>query len=305
MPILVRDPWRKQYFNHVRCPDHVVVPIDDMDAWLLYPGERHIYDRLHVALAQGLPAGPHGTTPDQFPVFSKPIVNLKGMGIGSRVILSPADYEHSYEAGHFWMPVLTGAHVSTDCALVDGKIIWARHATGEVFRDGMFRYWTIHAKRDAILVEKLQNFALDQLPDYTGMVNFETINGYIIEAHLRFADQWCDLYGSTWVEAVVSLYSSRQWNFSEPEREGYSIPLFADERFDYVVPAQEILDTIRSRTGISSLQITFDPEKANADHAKPPGGLRLVLINAWDYLAGMSALDEIAECFPADRLIRP
>ena len=30
---------------------------------------------------------------------------------------------------------------------------------------------------------------------YTGMVNFETIGGRIIEAHLRFADQWPDLYG--------------------------------------------------------------------------------------------------------------
>ena len=34
------------------------------------------------------------------------------------------------------------------------------------------------------------------LPDYTGMLNIETIGGRIIEAHLRFADQWPDLYGA-------------------------------------------------------------------------------------------------------------
>lgn len=305
MPILVRDPWRKQYFDHVRCPEHVVVPIDDMDAWDLYPDARHIYDRLHVALVQGLPAGPHGTTPNQFPLFSKPIINLKGMGIGSRVIPTLLDYEHSYEAGHFWMPVLTGVHVSTDCALIDGTIVWARHATGSVFRDGMFRYWTIHATRDHELIAKLQSFATSELPNYTGMVNFETIDDVIIEAHLRFADQWCDLYGRSWVEAVVQLYDAGQWFFSEAEHEGFSIPLFADERFEYEVPCQKIQDAIRARSGISSLQITFDPVKANADHARPPGGLRLVLINAWDYLAGMSALDDIAAFFPADRLIRP
>ncbi len=282
-----------------------MVPIDDMDAWALYPRERRIYDRLHVASVQGLPAGPHGTTPDQFPVFSKPIVNLKGMGIGSRVIHSFPDYEHSYEAGHFWMPVLSGNHVSTDCAVIEGRIVWARHATGEIFRDGMFRYWTVHAQRNHVLLEKLQIFTTSELPNYTGMVNFETIDGYIIESHLRFADQWCDLYGRSWVEAVVELYSSGRWSFSETEREGFSIPLFADERFEYDVPSMKVQDAVRARSGISSLQITFDPEKANADHAKPPGGLRLVLINAWDYLVGMSALDEIAGLFPADRLIRP
>jgi hypothetical protein len=44
------------------------------------------------------------------------------------------------------------------------------------------------------------------LGGYTGMLNVETIGGTIIEAHLRFADQWPDLYGAGWVEAVVGLY---------------------------------------------------------------------------------------------------
>ena len=35
------------------------------------------------------------------------------------------------------------------------------------------------------------------------MMNFETIGGKIIEAHLRFADQWCDLNGKGWIEAMV------------------------------------------------------------------------------------------------------
>jgi hypothetical protein len=30
------------------------------------------------------------------------------------------------------------------------------------------------------------------------MVNLETIGGRIIEVHLRFADQWPDLYGARW-----------------------------------------------------------------------------------------------------------
>jgi hypothetical protein len=45
------------------------------------------------------------------------------------------------------------------------------------------------------------------LPGYT-ILNIETIGGRIIEAHLRFADQWPDLYGAGWVAAVIALYAT-------------------------------------------------------------------------------------------------
>ena len=39
------------------------------------------------------------------------------------------------------------------------------------------------------------------------MVNFETIDARIIEVHLRFSDQWPDLYGAGWTDALVRLYA--------------------------------------------------------------------------------------------------
>ena len=57
MPVLERDPWRLQYFEHVPCPEHVVIPTDDPDCWQLSPAHRWIYDKLKVAAAQGLDAG--------------------------------------------------------------------------------------------------------------------------------------------------------------------------------------------------------------------------------------------------------
>ena len=50
---------------------------------------RWIYDKLAVALSQGLDAAPHGVMPPRFPVFSKPIMNLRGMGSGSQVDRDP------------------------------------------------------------------------------------------------------------------------------------------------------------------------------------------------------------------------
>ena len=94
------------------------MPTEDADAWLWYPGHRWVYDKLAVALSQGLEAAPHGVMPARFPVFSKPIVNLRGMGTGSRLIESAAEYRQALTPGHFWMTHLEGEHVSTDMALV-------------------------------------------------------------------------------------------------------------------------------------------------------------------------------------------
>ena len=86
MPICEADPWRLQYFQHVETTAQI--PTEDSDAWQWNPRHRWVYDKLQVALTQNLDAGPHGVLPVRFPVFSKPIINLKGMGIGSRVLLS-------------------------------------------------------------------------------------------------------------------------------------------------------------------------------------------------------------------------
>ena len=65
------------------------------------------------------------------------------MGVGSRVITSPIMLAHS-TPGHFWMPLLEGPHVSTDCAIVKGEVKWLRHATGVPGPEGTFKYWTLH-----------------------------------------------------------------------------------------------------------------------------------------------------------------
>src|SRR6516162_3358433 len=100
MPICEADPWRRQYFERAACPPDVNIPTEDSDAWLWYPDHRWVYDKIAIALSQGLDAGPHGVPPPRFPVFSKPITNLKGMGIASRVLSSQAEYEASLTPGH-------------------------------------------------------------------------------------------------------------------------------------------------------------------------------------------------------------
>jgi hypothetical protein len=210
MPICEIDPWRIQFFTHARCPAGVRIPTEDSDAWAWNSRYRWVYDRIAIARSQGLAAGPNGTLPPRFPVFSKPIVNLKGMGLGTRIVLSLEDYERHGKAGHMWMTLLTGRHVSSDAAVVGGNARWWRHVTGRPAGGGTFDYWTVHADADPALEASLGGWIATHLHDYTGMVNLETIDGSIIEIHLRMSDQWPDLYGHGWVEALVGLYRRPQ-----------------------------------------------------------------------------------------------
>jgi hypothetical protein len=306
MPICERDPWRDQFFENVSCPDGVLVPTDDLDCWPWYPQYNWIYDKLKIATSQGMSCGPHGVAPPSFPVFSKPVINLKGMGLGSRVIATPAEMETHSTPGHFWMPFLEGPHVSTDCALVNGEVQWIRHATGIPWDDGMFKYWTLHAEALPALGGYITTWVSRNMANYTGMMNFETIGGKIIEAHLRFADQWCDMNGEGWIDALVRLYAKGIWQHADDHRQvGYSIPLFAkhNNNFKHPTPGQQA--RIRSLPEVSSLQITFHENKNPGDHPMPPGGFRLGLINAWNLEAGFAAINELAKCFPEAALLRP
>ncbi|HKA72581.1 MAG TPA: hypothetical protein VKE26_12280 [Xanthobacteraceae bacterium] len=298
MPICEADPWRLQYFRDADCPPHVKVPTEDFDAWAWYPRHRWVYDKIAVAHSQGLDAGPHGTTPPCFPVFSKPIINLKGMGIGSRFIRSAKDYEHHYCAGHMWMTLLEGRHVSSDVAVVRGAPRWWRHATAKPGRNGTFDFWTVHAAAEPDIEQRCGAWIRRHLADYTGMLNLETIGGTIIEVHLRLSDQWPDLYGAGWVDALVRLYHCGTWQFCDHvRRDGFSVVLFGRKGRRYRHPPAAAVQEILRRPDVSSVQITFREDLAPAYHAMPPGGFRLAIVNCWDLQAGIAARGDLQAHF--------
>jgi hypothetical protein len=296
MPIIERDVYRAQYYKDVACPDDVFIPTDDARAWTLYPAHRWVYDKLAVALSQGLEAAPHGVMPPRFPVFSKPLMNMRGMGVDSRPIVCEAEYRAALTAGHFWCTLLTGPHVSTDVALIGGHPVWWRHTTGVTSAGGTFDYWHIHAEPMPEVEDWCGAWARKHLAGYNGMANFETIGGRIIEAHLRFADQWPDLYGKGWMQAVVDLYAAGRWDYPDADRiDGYSVVLFAPHGPRYRHPPAAIVEQALALDGVSSVQITFHEDRDPAHHATPPGGFRLAVINTKSLGAGQAARDMLRD----------
>jgi len=299
MPIIENDPWRKQYFEGVACPENVLVPTDDPLAHRLFPRHRWIYDRLRVAQSQGLECGVHDQPPPRYPVFCKPIVNLSGMGIGIHVLRNADEFREHCVPGHFWMPLFEGDHVSTDIALQHGEPQWHRHSHGIPGEAGTFDYWVIEADAPrAALTRTCLDWARRNLRGYTGLANIESIGGHIIEAHLRFSDQWPDLYGHGWLQAVVGLYAQGTWAFDAAQpREGFSVSLFGPHGSRFRHPPASLVQDIVNRTAISSVQITFHEDRRNDEHAMPPGGFRLAIVNGTDLAAGMKARDDLRQAY--------
>jgi hypothetical protein len=206
-----------------------------------------------------------------------------------------------------WMPLLEGRHVSSDVALVEGVPHWWRHTTGAPGPGGTFDHWVVHAASDAPLEAYLESWAVRHLRGYTGIVNFETIGGKIIECHLRMAEQWLDLNGAGWLDAVIGLYTNKRWRFEDRRREGYSVVLFGanDVRWSYDPAA---VPPLLARPGISTIQVTFEQECAPKVHANPPGGFRLAIANCWNLEAGLATRIDLKKLFvarPLGELLAP
>ncbi len=298
MPVCEADPWRMQYFEALACPADVRIPTEDPDAYSWNPAHRWVYNKLLVAESQGLDCGPHGVAPPAFPVFSKPIVNLRGMGAGSRVLASAAEYERHLTPGHFWMTLLRGEHISSDFAVRNGAVAWCRHARGVPLQGGTFDYWIVEAARRMDLEHYCADWIAANLAGYTGMLNVETIGGRIIEVHLRFADQWPDIYGARWLDALVQLYQRGEWEFADEERRtGYSVVLFGPHGRSYRYPDPALVADLKMTRGVTSIQITFHEDRPLATHPMPPGGFRLAIVNCWYLEAGKSVRTRLAEAF--------
>ena len=298
MPIIEADPWRAQYFTAVSCPDDVVIPTDDELAYQRYPQHRWIYNKLLICETQGLDNAPHDIMPRQFPVFSKPIYNMRGMGCGGKIIESPEQFRAAVQPGHMWMPLLNGEHVSTDAAVIDGKAVWWRHTIGKSLEQGMFDHWVILAESRPEIEEYCGAWLRRHFQGYTGCVNIETIDGKIIEAHLRFADQWPDLYGPGWIDAVVELYASGRWRYrDDARRTGYSVVLFGAHGPRYEKPDHNAVNDFLTWPDISSIQMTFHEDKAPELHSMPPGGFRLAVVNCWNVEMGFQVREQLAALF--------
>lgn len=247
------DSWVEQYFKDIKPSDDIVICCSDSLAWKNNPDHNWVYNKLALCKSQGIDSAPHGVKPEFEPIFSKPIINLYGKNRYAYKIFNWVDAE--YHPGHFWMPVFSGTHLSTDMIIIDGKRAWSY--TMQAYEDDngcISRYESANTDFPE-LVDKITIWALQHLTGYTGVVNVETINGKIIDCHLRMTPRFVDLYDDDWLDSVVTLYEKGTWNCIYGHKNGVSYTLRAAEEGSYVISDKEAFDNLRQKA--QSVQVIF------------------------------------------------
>lgn len=178
-----------------------ITVLEDYQAWEKYGGSdyRWAFNKLEVALRQGLHAGPAAVPPGHSGIYiSRPTYNLYGMGIGAKQFsYSSEDYEAFVQhkevpPGFFWCEWITGEHYSIDYQQhSDGSWRVASVWEGKHYSDSnlvKFRSWSRLSNRAA---PELENLPLDlewlkdpEVPYF----NIEMRGKYITEIHLRPGD---------------------------------------------------------------------------------------------------------------------
>ncbi len=287
-PFKYYDPRSLGCYKDLKIPKGVCIPTTDDGAWEYFPKHRWVYNKLEIALSQNLRCAPVGVEPKQFPVFMKPITNLYGAGLNSSLITAPEEYEkRKHLSGHFWTEYLQGDHISHDLIVIKGDVVFDLPFRGEKLGQGMFDYWeTIEAPASTAYVS---SWVKNNLSDYSGTINLETIGGKIIECHLRMGD--IDRLGNLQLlQNIINVYAGKDWTFHEKLPPFYLFALWGDWNVNYSIDKNVV-------AGIGKDLTCYQIDTPDLYFQNPPGGVRLAITCSYEKEKALLARYELYENF--------
>jgi hypothetical protein len=181
----------------------ILTKLDDVAAYVAHPAAAWVYNKLELYHKLGYLSQPHGIEPSIFPVISKPIMNLWGLGLGVDRWDSSADVK--YQAGYLWMQEFSGDWMSYDIDFESGTV-WQAQAECDAVWRATPSAWLVEKRSLADLPHTvISNLNLLEIP--IKQINVETLGGNIIEVHLRWSHEishwYC--YDKFRVEVIWSL----------------------------------------------------------------------------------------------------
>lgn len=290
MPFVDYEEWEKQYFEPYNNFKHII-PTSDASAWKQYENHRWVYFKNKICEIQNISWLPSGVLPEKYPVFSKPVFNLYGMG--AQAFRMDSKDEYIYMPGHIVTEYFTGDHVSTDLAISRGKIYWLQHAIGHGSNKGAFDYWELLEHTISDILCLLVKFVIVHLKDFTGVINVETIGGRMIDVHLRFSNQWIDLYSENWLDQIQQFYITGKLTKKLTREKGYSVAAFSSDLPDLsgTIDVQLIVE----KYGVSSIQIPTYLNAREAISENPDFGIRIAVVNGRNLQDCRNAILEISQ----------
>ena len=73
--------------------------------------------------------------------------------------------------------------------------------------------------------------------------------------------------------------------------------LFGPNGRRYRHPPPALVEAVKAVPGVTSVQITFHEDRAPEQHAMPPGGFRLAIVNGFDLRAALAGRERLREFF--------
>ena len=70
----------------------IFYPKNDIEAYVMYPKYSDVYNKLNISKFQNVLSNPFPILPIKYPIISKPIINLNGMGLGAKKIKSKKNF---------------------------------------------------------------------------------------------------------------------------------------------------------------------------------------------------------------------
>ena len=188
--------------------------IHDFEAWEKYPHHHKWFNKLYLAEIMGYKCGPTGLAPDVTDHYIvRPIYNLSGMGVGSKVIKIEAGDATKVPPGYFWCEFIAGIQYSATYEFVDGrwKSISCWQGTNDINNLSRFVSWIRSTYKPKVPSQ------FNELHD-VGRINIEFIGDKPIEVHLRESpDPNYDELIPVWADNSVNkeAYLSRGYRYIE------------------------------------------------------------------------------------------
>ena len=283
MPICEIDPWRMQYFERVACPADVLISTEDSDSWTWYPRHRWVYDKVAVALSQGLEAAPHGVEPKALSGVLQADHEPEGHGRRQpraarrrrlRDALRARPHVDDLARRPPRLVRRRGARTASRYGGATRPASRARRARSTTGPS------TPRPTRRSRRMRRVDRTASRRLHRHDQSRNHR-------RAHHRGASALRrpvagPLRRGLGRGAGAALQHDR-WDYPDADRrDGYSVVLFGPHGPRYRHPPQALVDEVRAMPSVSSVQITFHEDKPPDQHAMPPGGFRLAIVNCLD-----------------------
>jgi hypothetical protein len=202
---------------------------NDCSAFEKNTSNNWVYNKFYISKLQNIECNVMPIQPNIFPVIIKPIYNLYGMSKDTYKVQNLESFKMYWGHSGFWSKCLTGHHYSIDIVLINNEIKYYLIFEGHYLKNiiGAFEYWETKNIEIPITLKKNIDIILNKLHTFTGIINVECIDNYIIECHLRGGDIF--YVDDDLNKEIYNLYVHKKWNFSKKIKPFYIVPIWKQQ----------------------------------------------------------------------------